>query len=339
MKRYLEVIILLLAAIGLAVWFWSSKPTSGSGPTTTPQSESAAPLTSTAVPAQPSGETKVQQPGGSYEPSDPRWKWWNEMNKKDQQFEWKVPLNFYGQVLDEQNQPVVGATIEMTWTDLSSTGSSSAEILSNASGNFSLTDQQGKRLVVNSVTKEGYYLSKTENQFSYEYAAFFERNYHEPDPNNPVIFRMRKQSEAEPLVHRQAEITVGVGRIGVVQLDPQTAVQIELIENREIRENKWSARVSVPGGGIQVSTEEFPFAAPENGYQPSLTLDSETPKPANWTQLYQGGQFYVKTVNGQYGRIELKTVSGKTFMRYSFFLNPSGSRNLEYDPSNVVRSP
>ena len=152
-----------------------------------------------------------------------------------------------------------------------------------------------------------------------------------------MIFRMRKKTEAEPLAHRQAEITVGVGRVGVVQLDQQTAVQVDLLANGDLSAKNWSARVSVAGGGIQTSTEEFPFTAPENGYQSSLTLDFETAKPGNWTEMYQGGQFYVKTANGQYGRIELKAVPGKTFMRYSFFLNPTpGSRNLEYDSKKRV---
>jgi hypothetical protein len=44
--------------------------------------------------------------------------------------------------------------------------------------------------------------------------------------------------------------------------------------------------------------------------------------------LYQGGQFYVKTVKG-YGRIELKLIPGKSFMGVATFLNPTGSRNLE----------
>ena len=90
------------------------------------------------------------------------------MEEKDRYFEWKMPINFYGRVLDEINQPVGGATVKFTWTDLSPAGSSSAEVLSDGSGSFALTGKQGKRLVVDSVTKEGYYLSKIENQFSYD---------------------------------------------------------------------------------------------------------------------------------------------------------------------------
>jgi hypothetical protein len=288
--------------------------------------------------AQINGTVKVQEPGGLYEPTDIRWKWWNEMSKKVPKFEWKMPLNFYGKVLDAENQPVVGAVIQFTWTDLSLSGSSRTEVSSDGLGRFALIGKQGKRLVVNDIIKEGYYLSKTENAFSFEYAAFFEETYHQPDPNNPVIFRMRKQAEAEPLLHREGEITIGIGQAGVIRLDNQATVSVELLVNGDLSAKNWSARVSVPGGGIQISTEEFAFEAPSDGYQPSLDIDIKTPKPGDWVGIYEGGQFYIKTADGKYGIVKLQTVPGKTFMRYTFSVNPNPkSRNLEFDPAKVIK--
>jgi len=242
-----------------------------------------------------------------------------------------MPINFYGKVVEYiTGQPIGGVEIEITWTDLSPNGGSKKTVSSDAQGNFNLTGVTGKGLVIQELKKDGYIRSNGGSQFGFEYAAFFEETYHQPDPKNPVIFRMKKKTEGEPLIHRQAETTVGAGRVATVQLDQQTVLQIELIANGDLSTKNWSARVTMSGGGIQTSTEEFPFTAPEDGYQASLALDLTTPKPADWTDMYQGGQFYFKTASDQYGRIELKTVPGKTFKRYSLFLNPKpGSRNLE----------
>ena len=42
----------------------------------------------------------------------------------DPQYDWKQPINFYGKVVDENNQPVEGASADFSWTDLSPNGTS-----------------------------------------------------------------------------------------------------------------------------------------------------------------------------------------------------------------------
>jgi len=185
------------------------------------------------------------------------------------------------------------------------------------------------------LAKEGY-LPYEANQTGFEYAGFWEETFHEPDPNNPVIFRLHKKTEGVPLLHREDRIEAASGQRLTVPIESQTRLGITLIENGQIREKKWSAQLEMTGGGIQPSTDEFPFEAPEDGYQSVLTIDIQNPKPVNWGGLYQGGLFYFKTSDGRYGRIELKTVSGKNFMRYSFFLNPTpGERNLQHRPKPI----
>ncbi len=344
LKRYLGILILLLAVVGLTVWLWPTKPTVPTPNNESAGSQPAPPVTKEVKALQDSwvNNAREQLPAvdpQKYDPILPQWEEWRRRNKEDRFWEWKMPIHFYGKVVEyTTEEPISGVEIVITWTDLSPTGGSRRMLYSDAQGRFSLTGITGKGLVVQELEKDGYIRSNIGSNFGFEYSAFFEETYHQPDPDNPVIFRMKKKGDAEPLVYRQAEITVGVNHVGAVQIDPQTVLQVELIANGEIREKNWVAKVNVLGGGVQVSTEEFPFTAPEDGYQSSLTLDLKTPKPDNWTQMYQGGQFYVKTANGQYGRIELKTVSGKTFMRYSLFLNPTPSnRNLEYDPKKSLK--
>ena len=48
--------------------------------------------------------------------------------------------------------------------------------------------------------------------------------------------------------------------------------------------------------------------------------------------------YFVRFENGRYGRFQL-TASGETgFCRFESYLNPSGSRNLEVDPTKLVTS-
>ena len=206
------IIILIVVAAGLTILFWSMRPRVSTATNESaepesykspkPQVDQSNTLVSSSPTADHTRESHLQHADGVYEPGDLRWTWWNEMRKKDPEFEWKMPINFYGKVVDENDQPVVGAIITLRWTDLSPDGSSSEDILSDSSGRFSLTGKQGKRLVIDNIEKDGYHLSKTQNDFSYVYAAFFEDIFHEAEPDKPVMFRMIRRGIIEPLIYR-----------------------------------------------------------------------------------------------------------------------------------------
>lgn len=273
-----------------------------------------------------------QMAGGKCEGvNDPRWAKTKILDKIDPSWQGRVRIKFYGKIIDQNNKPIEGAEASFTWTDLSPNGASSAKSISDANGQFKLENVRGKNLGVH-VSKEGY-LPLVENRSRFEYAGFWEDTFHEPDPNKPVIFKLRKKGKAEPLLHREGEFTVSLGQRGTLNLDGHTQLGVTLTSNGEIREKNWSAQLDMTGGGIQASADEFPFEAPVDGYKSQLIIDLTTPKPSNWNSGYAGGLFYFKTTDGKYGRLELRTIPGKTFMRYLYYINPSGSRNLEFDPA------
>lgn len=265
--------------------------------------------------------------------------WWLEMSELDKNFEWKIPIEFYGKVIDDRNLPIEGANINFQWTVLSREGTSEYKTSSDSQGLFTLAEVNGKNLGVQ-VRKEGYRHYYVGTQFSFEYAAFFEKTFHVPDPNNPVIFRLRKNKEAEPLVKREVRLPVAIGTPATFALNPSdpnaAKVVIDLQTNAQLREKQWSARISVPAGGLQATLEEFPYEAPESGYEPSVTSEYDTPKPVGVDGGYQGGVFYIKTPKG-YGRVEIKMMPGNSYARITSFWNPSGSRNLEFDPAKVIK--
>ncbi len=129
---------------------------------------------------------------------DQRWEWWKQMKKLDPKFEWKMPVNFYGKVVDQADQPVQGAKVRFQWTDMSPTGTSERFTQSDEQGTFLLLGGRGKNLGVY-VSKDGYH-SVRDGRGAFVYAAFFDPNFIEPDPNAPVVFHLIKKQQAQPLV-------------------------------------------------------------------------------------------------------------------------------------------
>src|ERR1035437_3096764 len=128
-----------------------------------------------------------------------QWEWWRAMRKTDPSFEWKMPIEFYGKVIDQFSNGVAGATVDLGWTTvIGPSPDPERTIWSGPDGRFSITGIQGRRLTV-SIRKEGYVYVGKDSIKSFEYAEFFDDLFHVPDPNNAVIFRLHKVMETEPL--------------------------------------------------------------------------------------------------------------------------------------------
>ena len=85
------------------------------------------------------------------------------------------PINFYGKVVDENDQPVSGATAHFIWDGgvtnnnprpFTDTGKISADVTTDSAGLFSLTNAIGTELDV-SVGKAGYYISRRSRGVQY----------------------------------------------------------------------------------------------------------------------------------------------------------------------------
>jgi hypothetical protein len=101
------------------------------------------------------------------------------------------------------------------------------------------------------------------------------------------------------------------------------------------RRYDWNIEVSASGGGLVSHDEEFPFLAPEEGYQPVLRASMKAEDP-EWVGFFRR-KCYFKTRDGaNYGRVDFemhpfpKRSSPRVQIR-EYYLNPAGSRNLEYD--------
>lgn len=164
---------------------------------------------SLAAPVATPAESPSATPDLSVYRTDPRWVQWNEQAARDSKFEWKTPISFFGKIEDQNGHPIEGAKVVFQWTDLSDNGSSEKTVMSDARGLFELRDVTGKRLAITQIDKEGYYAPVHGIQTSFEYAAFFDANYHQPNVNRPVVFRLRKHGERpREMVVRQTLMSI-----------------------------------------------------------------------------------------------------------------------------------
>lgn len=274
----------------------------------------------------------LQEPPRSAPPAE--WgAWEREMDKRDPYWQYKLPISFYGKVIDEVGQPISGANIAFSWTDLSQEGTSQQNALSDTSGLFSLTGVTGKSLTVQ-VSKEGYKLYHSSNRSGFDFSSLSmpERHY-SPDPHSPVQYVMRKNGLKEPLIQVNRKFSASTNQPTIFNLggDDSTSIKIELLQNNSEKAGQsgaWSMRINVPNGGVQVSTNEFPFEAPETGYETEIRVDRGVAKPETWPNPYLGGEFFIK-VGNSYGRLHLQMIEGSPHLSVISYFNPSGSRNLE----------
>ena len=310
--------------------------------------------------AAPSGEPSIgssatpysttirkQMPGGPYEPSDPRWVEVDLKDKIDKAWEWKMPINFYGKVLDQNGQPVADATVRMSWTNISKNGSSQIETRSDSHGNFALENQHGRSLLVN-VTKTGFYNAQRQNQDSFDFAAFWEKTYYQPNAKAPVIFHLRKQGVLGNLLTGELKKRVPPDgsptdiSLSQNQEDSWARLAVKAWTNTEEyppRLFDWRMELRVPGGDIQPCNDEFPFLAPEGKYSPAIEVNM--PRTVeNWKRVVDQ-KYYIRYTNPlRYGLIQFRINGASQNVSIAYWIIPTpGDRNLEFDPAKAVTVP
>ena len=280
---------------------------------------------------------------------DPRWKIVNEREKLDRGWRGKIEIEFYGKVIDEKNQPVEGALIRFSIGDLSAAGTTQSERRSDAQGFVSLTGALGRGMSA-IAEKTGYYNSRL-NRANFEYAQFSDEYFYQPDAANPVVFHLLKKGQAEPLVYRQT--LYGLKIDGTPQFldlrsgkkttggDPRGDLALSLSRRTAADPNKfdWTLTLSAVGAaGLLESKEEFMFLAPETKYEQSISIQQKAGSSDYESQTRRN--YYVRLADGRtFARINTDirpSYNDGGAIDVVLFLNPSGSRNLEFDPTMTV---
>jgi hypothetical protein len=261
----------------------------------------------------------------------------------------RTPIAFYGTVVDQNGDAIEGVKVTASiqaaryfmdehWEQFFTN--------TNSKGQFQFLRLQGQDLGI-FLEKKGYEFKSSSQRYAYS-ALTPERERHRPDPSAPVVFRMWRLKGAEPLAH------VEVDRVGVpvngapTSFDIMTGkrmpsggdviLKVERQPEHIQRGHRfdWRAIIEVPDGGIAELNDAYPNEAPANGYEAQFAI--EMPATSKEWQSSVTRSFYVKARGGGiYARLTLRITADyeppPTGVTLEAFVNPSGSRNLEYDPA------
>jgi hypothetical protein len=279
------------------------------------------------------------------------------------------PIEFYGRALDQFGLPVAGA--EVTGSVLYNTGTASgrkvASTTTDANGYFQFGGMEGQSLGID-FKKFGYDFNPRNTLFWYSY---FEADHkrHQSDSRNPVIFTLWKKQAAEPLVHYDTDhdvpangtpvrINLATGQIGGRDADLVVTVSRTPLQMRYGEQGfAWAATVEVVGGGlIRAGQRDYYNLAPESGYVPRFEFTQEAQnvraaqdEKVKWTWARSvSDDFFISSRNGKnFARVSLRIMANAdrkegdniAAVRTTVWLNPNGSRNLEFDPQKLAASP
>ncbi len=258
-----------------------------------------------------------------------------------------VPIEFYGKITDQNGIPVPGVKISITVSFSLKNKTEKIELSSDNGGLFSLTGIRGSRLYIDKFEKEGYIEGNFSRRFGY---GRHTPEIHYPNRDNPVVIRMWKKGETEPLVREETEIIVTgdnrefytdlISGTTSEELTDQADLVIRMKIDKPDEENlyNWHISIGAVNGGLIETDDEFLYQAPESGYQQNMNMFFD--KTFRWSNdAYK--KLYLKSRNGKvYAGLKLRILTyhtGKGLIRISSLINPNGSRNLEYDPAKRIR--
>jgi len=263
---------------------------------------------------------------------------WLERLQMDQKADWKVPIEFYGKVVDQELKGIRNAKVHFRWTNLSAHGTGQSDTVSDEQGLFHLSGVEGKRLSVQ-VEKEGYYGSEGTSFKSFEFSNPGEDIYYEPNKNDPAVFRLHSKGKGAELSKRSVKVFLpGAGSSATVDLltgniAPKGQLAVRTWKPWPPKpvspHYDWKVELTIAGGGFADAPEEFAFEAPEARYSPSFTVDMAANRGNSWNVSAEKTLYFVFGEPQRYGRLTLRTAGNSRYVFINYVLNPSGSRNLE----------
>lgn len=265
-------------------------------------------------------------------------------------------IEFYGKAVDQHGNPVPDA--EVIGGVLTARGFNASvgeyRTRTDTEGKFQFKGLVGASLGI-AIRKAGYEQdlrggAGNDFKFSLMYGS---KNVHRPAPDRPVIFNMWKLAGPEPMVEvRKFWGIESDGRIYTLDLvagkkqesaDAVGDFRLRLFRPKGVSlgdKYDWSFTLEGIGGGLIEIADRFPYLAPESGYQAKCELNFQS-AATNWVGE-ASKQFYFSSRNGKvYGRLQVRinpNYQQGPVVDVRGYVNPSGSRNLEWDSSKRISS-
>jgi hypothetical protein len=272
------------------------------------------------------------------------WRWWNAMEKADATFELKMPIEFYGRVVDQSNNPVADAFVTMSLISIDGShanGICKKEMRSDTNGLFSLVGVNGKSISID-INKKGYRRVPGYINRNFEFAAFFQSDFYLPDSANPVIFHLWKFRDPDPMYALRvmsSALTVDnkVVWLKVLKGSVIESSQVGVSVMRNDPTNQLSGYTITihadEGAGVTLAdvNDTLMYEAPESGYQPKVQIEEKAGGGDSGGKEFG---IYLHTSDGNYAAMKMQiniyqSANAKVSPR-RLYLNPSGCRNLQY---------
>ncbi len=259
--------------------------------------------------------------------------------------------DFYGKVVDQHGQPVPGANVTAQ-VNLSSARGSTQQTQTDANGLFQFTGLRGRSL----------YVTPEKPGFQIQGHGLGEKGANEPEtsPTQRAAYTMWKLRGPEPMIHKELSCRTlqPDGRVYSVDFvknqiaegaNTPADMTIQIQRPPEIKPREkfdWSFTMAANGGGfIEVTNDAYLNEAPESGYHQRYQMTRYATNVLNYSTwpIYRTDRtFYIKSRGGRvYGHFQIKELEpdyrGKAALRIESYINPAGSRNLEFDPAKQVR--
>jgi len=277
-------------------------------------------------------------------------------------------IEFHARVVEQGGTGVGGAVLELMLSRVdeekvltefpnmkmgSEVVSEKIQLVSDAGGWFHLTGRRGTMVVVESLNPGPDYIWHQVGYPSFDYRGEKVLRDFE-NPTNGHVFRLWKKGERETLIPTTVGVNMNVLQEGQWVSNyfvsflpprvewasfPEADLVIEGIRRpsgNEDRPFEFTFKLSVLNGGILLTGDAYPYAAPVTGYQSSWSFEN---KPAqNPPDFPWNKNFYFKLRGGKIyagGRMDF-CKNGAFGLSFNGHLNPDGSRSLEPDPDKLI---
>jgi hypothetical protein len=253
-----------------------------------------------------------------------------------------TPITFYGRVLDQNNQPIAGASVKLAANDKPLLSPSEYHRTTDSGGLFSISGIVGLTLLVE-VSKPGYRIVPADEPPPTSSGVFefgLGTHPHQPDKKRPVVFRLLRIGNLEPLVKvgRQTFPVSVDGSQAVISLDSHGghAVVLHCWSSEGTRppgqrQYDWRMEVAVQNGGIV--RRNGGFEAPEQGYLVQEVIDMPASLPRGRWDTAAQRSYFVHFDDNTFARVDFDMRVEGEFVDWESFFNPQpGSRNLESAP-------
>ena len=267
------------------------------------------------------------------------WDAWNQTSQ-----------NLYGKVVDQNGRPVAGVDVTGIVIRIDEKNIR-YKTQTDANGLFQFTGLHGNDLGAD-VAKEGY-------EMDYQRGIFKPSD--QSTPTNRVIFNMWKLRGPEPMKHVKIQSPVlngdegkqfdllkykmetlwDIGEIRAAMKyatgDLTVTVNCDPSTTNRHRPFNWSCSLTITNGGLCETTNIYPYQAPTDGYESVVKMDFPT-NMANWENECRRTYYFTSNHGQIYGRMALHLSAGSKFAIFQadIYVNPGGSRNLEFDLSKQI---